>query len=75
MVNKSTYRISIEGYIDDQKINENFEFANTDKGAFLNHLRAAEGCVTFTDIHGHFFCVNFDKAKVVNLNVIEYVNG
>lgn len=75
MINRNTYRITLEGYIDDQKIDEEFEFGQSDKSAVLDRLHTAEGCVTFTDIHGHFFCINFDKAKVVNLNVIEYVNG
>lgn len=75
MINRSTYRITLEGYVDDQKIDEEFEFGQSDKSAVLDHLRSASGVVSFTDIHGHFFCINFDKAKVVNLNVIEYVNG
>lgn len=75
MINRSVYKIVIEGYIDDQKIDEEFEFAQADKGTILDRLRAASGCVSFIDIHGHFFCINFDKAKVVNLNVVEYVNG
>ena len=75
MINRSVYRILIDGYIDDQKIDEEFEFGQADKGTILERLRKASGCVTFTDIHGHFFCINFDKAKVVNLNVVEYVNG
>lgn len=81
MINRNTYRITLEGYIDDQKINEEFEFGQSDKDTILDRLRTASlngsgaRCVSFTDIHGHFFCINFDKAKVVNLNVIEYVNG
>ncbi len=75
MIDRSVYRIVIEGYIDDQKIDEEFEFGQADKGTILDRLRSASGSVSFTDIHGHFFFINFDKAKVVNLNVVEYVNG
>lgn len=70
-------KIGIEGYIDSQKIQEDFTFNSMDKDDFVNRLRAASDSgkvFTVVDINGKVFSINYAKACFVMLNVIDYVN-
>lgn len=71
----STNKIKFIGYIDDQQIDRTMEFATLDKDAVLQSLRKQAGSsVYFSDIDGNFLFINFARASVVSIRVIELVS-
>lgn len=68
-MNDKRYCIHISGYIDSLKVDEYFMFESSDAITVLNKLQRSKGVVTFTDVDGKFFSINFDKVSVVNVKV------
>lgn len=73
----NTHKLEFVCNIDGVMSTHNFEFAHTDKDAAIEQIRkAAEklGTCTFVDIHGEILTINYARAKLVKITVVEIID-
>lgn len=70
-----TNKIKLQGQIDGETIDLDFEFANLDKAGVIAELHSANiETVWFSDIHGRCFTLNYNRIKYFYINVIEIID-